>query len=83
MIPDLKWKSHVNNVCAKANKTLFYVDLHQGTKPINLSLDHNVSMPVLAGTPSIKAKSINSKWSNARLQGLSPIESKILEVAQS
>ena len=32
-------------------------------------------MLVLPWTSTIKAKSINSKWSNAGLQGVSPIDS--------
>jgi hypothetical protein len=31
---------------------------------------------VLSGTPTIKAKSINQKWSNTELQGSSPKDSK-------
>ena len=41
-------------------------------KSINLSLDHLFSM---LGTPTITAKSINSKWSNAGLQDSSPTHS--------
>ena len=37
-------------------------------------------MLVLPGTPSIKPKSINSKWSKAELQGLSPTDNKTFSV---
>ena len=67
---DLKWKSCVNNICTRTNKTLGFLCQMSSVKEqaykslVRQSLEYTCS--------TIKAKSTNLKWSNTGSQGSSP-----------